>query len=142
MSSQLIVAGLDLGSHCVKCVIGLLHGDGQLDVIVNGRHHVMDYGDLISGVMEPSDVRMPQSLVGGDALDWVELQQPLQEIHSHRISSRNQIFQLPLGSHVCLKKIENIRCFIQFEVHSCWCNLVRGDALLLCCCDDGVMDND
>ena len=43
MSSQLIVAGLDLGSHCVKCVIGLLHADGQLDVIGTGSHPALGF---------------------------------------------------------------------------------------------------
>lgn len=43
MSSQLIVAGLDLGSHCVKCVIGLLHSDGQLDVIGTGSHPALGF---------------------------------------------------------------------------------------------------
>ena len=38
MSAQLIVAGLDLGAHAVKCVIGLHHEDGQLDIIGTGSH--------------------------------------------------------------------------------------------------------
>ena len=38
MSQQLIVAGLDLGAHAIKCVIGLLHEDGQVDVIGTGSH--------------------------------------------------------------------------------------------------------
>ena len=38
MANQMIVAGLDLGSHDVKCVIGVHHEDGQVDIIGTGTH--------------------------------------------------------------------------------------------------------
>ncbi len=38
MSKQMIVAGLDLGTNAVKCVIGVRHEDGQIDIIGTGTH--------------------------------------------------------------------------------------------------------
>lgn len=38
MSKQMIVAGLDLGTNAVKCVIGVRHDDGQIDIIGTGTH--------------------------------------------------------------------------------------------------------
>ena len=38
MAGQIIVAGLDLGAHSVKCVIGVHHDDGQVDIIGTGSH--------------------------------------------------------------------------------------------------------
>jgi cell division protein FtsA len=38
MSKQMIVAGLDLGTNAIKCVIGVRHEDGQIDIIGTGTH--------------------------------------------------------------------------------------------------------
>ncbi|MEE2756306.1 MAG: cell division protein FtsA [Myxococcota bacterium] len=38
MAGQMIIAGLDLGSHSIKCVIGVHHDDGQVDIIGRGAH--------------------------------------------------------------------------------------------------------
>lgn len=38
MSKQTIVAGLDLGTTAIKCVIGVRHDDGQTDIIGTGTH--------------------------------------------------------------------------------------------------------
>jgi len=38
MNKQMIVAGLDLGTNAVKCVIGVRHDDGQIDIIGTGTH--------------------------------------------------------------------------------------------------------
>ncbi|MCA9540013.1 MAG: cell division protein FtsA [Myxococcales bacterium] len=38
MDKQLIVAGLDLGTSAIKCVIGVRHEDGRVDVLGTGTH--------------------------------------------------------------------------------------------------------
>ncbi|MCB9529802.1 MAG: cell division protein FtsA [Myxococcales bacterium] len=38
MSKQMIVAGLDIGTNAIKCVIGVHHDDGQIDIIGTGTH--------------------------------------------------------------------------------------------------------
>ena len=38
MAKEVIVAGLDLGSSSVKCVIGVRHSDGIIDIIGTGFH--------------------------------------------------------------------------------------------------------
>ena len=79
MSSQLIVAGLDLGSHCVKCVIGLLHSDGQLDVIGTGSHPALGFK---SGVVCDQE-RAVQSIRA--AVDEADLRaQPRRRRHPRR----------------------------------------------------------
>ena len=39
MAGQMIVAGLDIGAHSLKCVIGVQHEDGQLDIIGTGSRY-------------------------------------------------------------------------------------------------------
>ena len=38
MAGQMIIAGLDLGTHSIKCVIGVHHDDGKIDIIGRGAH--------------------------------------------------------------------------------------------------------
>lgn len=53
MARELIVAGLDLGTSRVKCVVAIQHPDGQVDVIGTGTHAAKGFQN--GAVCNPED---------------------------------------------------------------------------------------
>ena len=89
MSSQLIVAGLDLGSHCVKCVIGLLHSDGQLDVIGTGSHPALGFKSGVVCDQERAVQSIRAAVDEAELMAGCEIKEVYLSVSSRHLSSFN-----------------------------------------------------
>ncbi len=89
MAGQMIIAGLDIGSHDIKCVIGVHHEDGQVDVIGTGTHPANGFQRGIVSNSEAA-VRSIKSAVGEASLMAdVEIKEVLLSVSSRHFNSHN-----------------------------------------------------
>ena len=89
MSSRLIVAGLDLGSHCVKCVIGLQHADGQLDIIGTGSHPALGFKSGAVCDMERAVQSIRSAVDEAELMAGCEIKEAFLSVSSRHLSSFN-----------------------------------------------------
>ena len=89
MSSRLIVAGLDLGSHCVKCVIGLQHADGQLDIIGTGSHPALGLRAVLFATWSAPFKVSARAVDEAELMAGCEIKEAFLSVSSRHLSSFN-----------------------------------------------------
>ncbi len=89
MPNQLIVAGLDLGANAIKCVIGILHDDAQVEIIGTGSHpaHGFDNGSVSDQEAAVQSIRA--SVNEAELMAGCEIKEVLLSISNRHMESFN-----------------------------------------------------
>ena len=89
MSAQMIVAGLDLGAHAVKCVIGLHHEDGQVDIIGTGSHPARGFQNGVVCDRQLAVKSIKSAVAEASLMADVEIKEIFLSVSSRHVESFN-----------------------------------------------------
>jgi cell division protein FtsA len=89
MAGQMIVAGLDLGAHSIKCVIGVHHDDGQVDIIGRGSHPANGFQNGVVSNKEDAVKSVKAAVAEGSLMADVDIKEVFLSVSSRHMESFN-----------------------------------------------------
>jgi cell division protein FtsA len=89
MAGQMIVAGLDLGAHSIKCVIGVHHDDGQVDIIGRGSHPSKGFQNGVVSNKEDAVKSVKGAVAEASLMADVDIKEVFLSVSSRHMQSFN-----------------------------------------------------